>query len=84
MLKDDIAAGATLRDLNLGAPSATRGLPHEHHEPDTTDPGVCHPDHDRGPDQHLCRQRGALSVKWHESGERRTQTLALDPKTRAG
>jgi hypothetical protein len=68
MLKDDIAAGATLRDLNLGAPSATRGLPHEHHEPDTTDPGVCHPDHDRGPDQHLCRQRRALSVKWHESG----------------
>lgn len=32
--------------------------------------GVCHPDHDQRPDQHLCRQRRALSVKWHESGDR--------------
>lgn len=37
VLKDDIPPGPTLRDPNLGAPRATRGLPNEHHESDTTD-----------------------------------------------
>jgi hypothetical protein len=36
----DIAAVTTLRDLDLRAARPTWGLPHEHHQPDPTEPRV--------------------------------------------
>ena len=56
MLKDHIPPGPTLRDLNPWYYPADPGTSARTPQADTTDPGVCHHDHDQAPDQHLYRQ----------------------------